>query len=291
MLITTNSRAFDLRDLPFINSVGTLAALSLDNKRLYRHAKLATQARDEILAVVAHDLRNPLQIIATRGSALRRGVAKPIEDVGEEIEKAVFRMNRLIQDLLDVTQIEAGQVSIKPTRVPVGELIEDALYSQKMLASSSDIAMQTVVSYDLPDVLVDRDRIMQVLENLIGNAIKFTKPGGTITLAAEAGAREVLFSVADTGLGISQADKPHVFDRFWQTSKGRGRGAGLGLAIVKGIVEAHGGRVWFTSEFGKGSKFFFAIPRAPVDANGGVNLRRPQRPPVLAMRSRDLNYC
>jgi signal transduction histidine kinase len=152
-------------------------------------------------------------------------------------------------------------------------LIEDSLHSQKILAASADIEMQTVLPYDLPDVSADRDRILQVFENLIGNAIKFTKPGGKITVSAEAQAEDVRFSVADSGTGIPEADLPHLFDRFWQASKEKGRGAGLGLAIVKGIVEAHGGRIWVTSALGNGTTFFFTIPSVPTGAIRGMEPR------------------
>jgi signal transduction histidine kinase len=145
-------------------------------------------------------------------------------------------------------------------------LIEDVLDSQKVLASTGDIELRADIPGHLPDILADRDRVVQVFGNLIGNAIKFTKPGGTIALSAEAGISEVVFSVTDTGPGIAERHLPHLFDRFWQASKGRGHGAGLGLAIVKGIVEAHGGRVWATSTPGTGSTFHFTIPSAPTGA-------------------------
>jgi len=180
-------------------------------------------------------------------------------------------MDRLIQDLLDVTRIDAGQLFVRPGRVPVRELIEDTLHAQKVLASSAGIDLRSIVPSGIPDIWADPNRVTQALDNLIGNAIKFTKPGGRITLAAESRPGEVMFSVADTGLGIAECDLPNVFDRFWQTSRMKKDGAGLGLAIVKGIVEAHGGRVWAESSPGQGSTFFFTIPtarqaaRAPLD--------------------------
>ena len=262
-LITTGARSFDARHLVFAESIGTLAALSLDNRRLYRSAQEATKARDEMLGVVAHDLRNPLQVIAAGAYALRAGRAGQVHEIGSEMEAATRRMNRLIQDLLDITRIEAGQLAMRPERVPVRELIEDTLQLEKGLAASAGIAAESDLPPDLPDLWADRDRVLQVLENLVGNAIKFTKPGGTVTLAAREAGPEVILSVADTGTGIAADDLPHVFERFW---KAEGRGAGLGLAIVKGIVEAHGGRVWATSAPGKGSTFHFSLPRAQAGA-------------------------
>jgi signal transduction histidine kinase len=134
---------------------------------------------------------------------------------------------------------------------------------------SASLELHVAIERDLPDIWADRDRMLQVFENLIGNATKFTKAGGRVTVGAVASSGEVLFSVSDTGSGISDSDIPHVFDRFWQASHGAHRGAGLGLAIVKGIVEAHGGRIWIRSTIGQGTTFLFTIPTV---------LQAPQRP-------------
>jgi signal transduction histidine kinase len=119
------------------------------------------------------------------------------------------------------------------------------------------------VERDIPEVWADLDRLLQVFENLVGNAVKFTEPGGRITVGAARRGDDVLFWVADTGAGIAAEDLPHLFDRFWQARKATRRGAGLGLPIVKGIVEAHGGRIWVESTLGRGSTFFFTIPTMP----------------------------
>jgi signal transduction histidine kinase len=144
---------------------------------------------------------------------------------------------------------------------------------QVALAASASIDLRFALSRELPDIWVDRDRLLQVFKNLIGNAMKFTKPGGRITVGAEARNSEVLFWVKDTGAGISQEDLPHVFDRFWQAAGARRLGAGLGLQITKGIVAAHGGRIWVESTAGRGSCFYFSIP------TGGPE--EEDRPPVL----------
>ena len=263
ILIATDGLAWQHRP-KFAESLGAVTALSLDNKRLYRNAMLATRARDDMLGIVAHDLRNPLQVISIDASALRRNPEPEAKSIGDDISAAVRRMNRLIQDLLDVTRIETGKLTVKPSRCPVSELIEDTIHSQEVLASAAAVQIRTAIPNAVPEVLADRDRILQVFENLISNALKFTEPGGEITLNARARDGEVEFSVSDTGPGIAEADLPHVFDRFWQGSVGKRHGAGLGLAIVKGIVEAHGGQVRVTSIVGKGSTFYFTLPRAPV---------------------------
>ena len=170
-------------------------------------------------------------------------------------------MNRLIQDLLDVTRMEAGRLSIEPSRLRPGQLVAEALEPQKPVASSASLELELDLSPDLPDVWADRDRLLQVFENLIDNAVKSTEPGGHIAVGASPRDAEVLFWVADSGVGIPAEQRPHLFDRFWQA--GRRGGAGLGLPIVKGLVAAHGGRIWVESTPGRGSTFFFTIPMAP----------------------------
>ena len=225
----------------------------------------ATQLRDQVLGVVAHDLRNPLSAILLQIWALRRHGAEPERrsvKPAEVIERAARRMNRLIQDLLDVAVMESGQLTIERARLSARELIVEAVDMQRPLASSSSLELRVDVDRDLPDVWGDRDRLLQVFENLIGNAIKFTKAGGCITVGAASRDHEVVFRVADTGSGIAPENLPHVFDRFWQATRAGRHGAGLGLPITKGIVEAHGGRIWVESAAGSGSTFFFTIPTA-----------------------------
>jgi signal transduction histidine kinase len=169
-------------------------------------------------------------------------------------------MNRLIQDLLDVARTEAGKLAIECNRIPVAQVVLDSIETQKAFAAAASLELEVDLGPDLPDVWADRDRVLQVFENLVGNAIKFTGPGGRIGVGAVPRDREVLFWVSDTGSGIPSDDVPRVFDRFWQARRAERRGAGLGLPIVKGIVEAHGGRVWLESTPGLGSTFFFTIP-------------------------------
>jgi signal transduction histidine kinase len=244
-------------------AIAQRAALSIENALLYRTAMYATRDRDEMLGIVAHDLRNPLQVISTNAALLRRDASADTSQSGEEIGHAVNRMNGLIQDLLDVTRMEAGHLSLRPERLAVTEFITDLLDAQGALASSAALELQSALPPGLPDVWADRDRLNQVFENLVGNAIKFSKSGGRITLGARAEENQIVFSVADTGAGIAEADFEHIFDRFWQLPKAKRRGAGLGLAIVKGLVQAHGGRVWVQSTVGKGSTFYFTIPMVP----------------------------
>jgi PAS domain S-box-containing protein len=263
LISSGSSRKFAWRDLWLAQAIAQRAALSIENALLYRTAMYATRDRDEMLGIVAHDLRNPLQVISTNAALLRRDASADTSQSGEEIGHAVNRMNGLIQDLLDVTRMEAGHLSLRPERLAVTEFITDLLDAQGALASSAALELQSALPPGLPDVWADRDRLNQVFENLVGNAIKFSKSGGRITLGARAEENQIVFSVADTGAGIAEADFEHIFDRFWQLPKAKRRGAGLGLAIVKGLVQAHGGRVWVQSTVGKGSTFYFTIPMVP----------------------------
>ena len=264
---TKPGRRFGPGDLPLAGEVARRAASAVENARLYRKALEAGLARDELLAIVAHDLRNPLMVLLTEASLMRRREAperRSMEGV-EAIERSARRMTGLIDDLLDVTRIEAFRLRVDRTTVPVSPLLRDCLQTQKPLASDASLEMRLEEEPHLPDIYGDHNRLLQVLENLVGNAVKFTEPGGVITIGAARAARAVRFWVSDTGAGIPADDLPHVFDRFWQAQREGQRGAGLGLAIVKGIVEAHGGSVLVESEPGHGSTFSFTIAIAPAE--------------------------
>jgi PAS domain S-box-containing protein len=263
-LISSNpSRIYGPADLRLAEELARLAALSLENARLYRAAKRATQARDDILGIVAHDLRSPLNSVVLQSTLLASAGLDPrCLRAAEAIERSAMRMARLIQDLLDVTSMEAGQLSVSPERVRSDQVLADAVDAQKLHAGSLRVELRLELPPHLPDVRADRDRLHQVFENLIGNALKFTRAGGAITVGATACDGGVVFSVRDTGTGIPPDHLPHLFDRFWQARRGDRHGAGLGLPIVKGIIEAHGGRIWVKSTVGEGSVFSFTLPLA-----------------------------
>ncbi len=265
---STPSRVYGAADVRLAEELARRAALSIDNARLYRAAKRAAQARDNVLGVVAHDLRNPLNNIILHANLLRRGIAaEPGHTPAEVIERSAKRMNRLIQDLLDVTRMDAGRLSVEPARVAAREIVASSVDAQKQLAASSTVELRLDVTSELPDVFADRDRLLQVFENLIGNALKFSEPGARIEVGAAPRESEVLFWVKDSGAGIPEEELPHVFERFWQGTKAHRHGAGLGLPIAKGVIEAHGGRIWVESVPGKGASFFFTIPTVHRDAS------------------------
>jgi signal transduction histidine kinase len=213
---------------------------------------------------VSHDLRNPLSAIAMCIRALndtQPGHETTRAELRATITESVDTMNRLIQDLVDVASIERGQLSLERGPTDAGRILERAAHMFRVEAESHGITLSRDIGPALPEINADEARIVQVLANLIRNAIKFTPDGGRIALRAEGKEGAVRFSVADTGVGIDPALHHRIFDRYWHASAGaRKRGTGLGLSIARGIVEAHGGRLTVESEPGAGSTFGFALP-------------------------------
>jgi PAS domain S-box-containing protein len=236
-----------------------------------RRAEIALQeavrARDEVLAVVSHDLRNP---VGTIGAASELLLDIPVSDAQRRehlsiINRSAERMGRLIQDLLDVARIESGSFSVHRESVDLVGLSREALDELTARARAKGVELRG------PDpegeaitVEVDRYRILQVLSNLIGNAIKFTPSGGSVSVGLERSVTDVWVSVSDTGPGIPEESRRRLFDRFWKGHRGERKGAGLGLAIVKGIATAHGGEVVVESASGQGSRFSVRLPVSPA---------------------------
>jgi signal transduction histidine kinase len=240
-------------------------ALSVSLRQRAEDAEHAARTRDEVLAMVAHDLRNPLNLVVTTGAFLLE-TAAGLEPQQQEqlrmIQRAASQMNRLIQDLLDVAATGSGQVAVSAEDEPIEPLVREACAQLEHAASAAGIKLGCTFGPELPAVHADRGRIMQVLGNLIGNALRFTPAGGSVTVATAREGERVRIAVSDTGEGIDAADLPHVFERFWQARQSRGGGAGLGLAIARGIVAAHGGELRVESMVGDGSSFSFTLPAA-----------------------------
>ena len=269
-----SARIYSDRDLAIARELARRAALAIDNALLYQARERAVAARDVMMGIVAHDLKNPLSTIQMAASFLLEDVV-PQDDAHKQerstlqaIQRASQRMYRLIHDLLDVTAIEAGQLKVQRAAwQPLETILDDALDALRPLAEAKHIELECSAPEHAPQIYVDRDRLLQVFSNLGGNAIKFTPDGGKVTLRACAG-DAVEFAVIDNGPGIPEADVPHVFDRFWQAKATARQGTGLGLAIAKGTVEAHGGTIGVKSEIGKGSEFYFTIPVDKSFASG-----------------------
>ncbi|NOK12852.1 PAS domain-containing sensor histidine kinase [Corallococcus exercitus] len=258
---------YGTESLPLVSELARRTALALENARLYRTARQAVAARDETLGIVSHDLRAPLNTISLL--SLRAEKRLPREEGVEaaealrKIRGVVGNMDRLIDDLLEVARVESGRAVLDVEPLDVPRLLAQVQTLNELLAADRGLRLEVAFEPGLPQVRADRALVVRVFQNLVGNAIHFTPPGGRILLKAVRRGEQVCFRVEDSGPGIDAAALPHVFDRFWQAIHARKAGAGLGLAIVKGLVEAHGGRVWVESQPGHGAAFFFTLPGLP----------------------------
>lgn len=261
-LFVSSSRNYDVDDLALAERFGRIAALEVDNARQYREARHAVSARDRVLGIVAHDLRNPLNTIVMAAELLRY-LELPADTRNHQIDvilSSAGRMNRLIQDLLTISTIEADRMPLKRELLSPSAIAHEAVESAAQRAASRSIGLRAVAAGELPLISADPDRLLQVLSNLIENAIKFTPEGGEVVVRVESMECAVRFAVADTGCGIPSEDLPFLFDSFWRRRGRTVEGAGLGLAIAKAIVEAHGGSIGVDSVVGEGSTFHFSIP-------------------------------
>jgi chemotaxis family two-component system sensor kinase Cph1 len=239
-------------------------AIEADLTSEIARAAQAVRLRDEVIAVVSHDLKSPLQVMKIAASLLQPRVAgdERATTMVARIMRAVDSMEKLIHDLLDVAKIESGRFNVTLEPCATSRLVADAIALIGALAEAKQIRL--TCDHD-GDQLVgaDPERVLQVLMNLVGNAIKFTPAGGAVTIETRQADATVRFAVRDTGRGMDEAELAHVFDRYWQARRARDAGAGLGLYIAKGIVEAHGQRLWVESSPGAGSTFYFALPLQP----------------------------
>jgi PAS domain S-box-containing protein len=270
---TRPDRRYGADDLALAEEFAHRAALALQSARSYHQAQAASRSRDEMLAVVAHDLRNPLNTIVMGSElALEMAAQDSAGSAGvrqfQIIRRTAQHMNRLIEDLLDASRLDSGNLELDKAALKPEDLLREASDMLAPLAAQSRIAFQTESAPDLPTISADRGRLLQVLSNLVGNALKFTPEGGAISVTAfpgddiAAASPHITFSVRDTGCGIPADMLPHIFARGWQARRGDRRGIGLGLAIASGIVQVHGGSMWVESVVGEGSRFMFTVPAA-----------------------------
>lgn len=258
------NRGFDPGEVSFAEDLARLTALAMDNARLHDEVRSSLRARNEMIGIVSHDLRNPVAAVKMLSGAVLRADDRNTVATSDRIalmSQAAEQMDALIRDLLDVSRLDAGGLRVDPEAIDARELIIESLKTLVPLAEEQSIHFVTDLSASLPKVLADRERIQQALSNLVGNAIKFTPAGGTITVRAETGPESVEVSISDTGKGISPDDLPRVFERYWQSDRTVRHGAGLGLPIAKGIIEAHGGRIWIESS-DAGTRVTFTLPLA-----------------------------
>ena len=242
------------------------AAVALENARLYRAAQEATRRRDDVLAIVSHDLRNPLNTISMSAELLHMNAVEDLASgardlpIVQRIERDVAWMNRLIEDLLDASRIDNGKLSVAPGPERGASLVKDALESALPLAEAKGSQLQLGQVDEALEVLADRARILQLFSNLVGNSLKFTPRGGLITLALVRHGKRACFSVEDNGPGIAPAHLDHLFKQYWKGTEASRDGAGLGLFIAHGIVAAHGGEIRVESHVGRGTMVRFWLP-------------------------------
>lgn len=258
------ARRFTPEDVTVATDLAQRAAAAIEHASLYAEAQRASHLRAEVLAIVSHDLRNPLTAILTGAGLLLRNVSAGREVLKrvEMIQRAAQRMNNMIEDLVDLGRIQSGQLTIERTIVEPGPLLEETRDAFEEIARERSVTLEIEQPERLPRVDCDPKRVLQVLSNFVANAVKLVPPASTVTLRARVEGAEVVLSVLDQGPGIPAEDLPHVFDRYWRGKNPKYKGTGLGLAIAKGLVEAHGGRIWAESEVGVGSTFSFSLPVA-----------------------------
>lgn len=242
------------------------SALENDLARQVRREQQAVRTRDDLVAVVSHDLRNPMTVISMLCGMMQKSfssdgphASRRIATAIETMQQAAGRMSTLLDDLLDTSKIDAGRYTISPKTLDVGQIFEETQALLMPLALNKNISIAFESEPELK-IHADPERLFQVLSNLVGNAIKFTPRLGTVGVHAAAGGNEIVFTVKDDGEGIPAEQLPHVFERYWTMKEGNPNGTGLGLYITQGIVEAHGGRIEARSEVGKGTEFRFTMP-------------------------------
>ncbi len=257
-------------DRTFTLLLAQAAATALHRARTYdaeldkrRRAEMIAQAREDVLGVVAHDLRNPLNLIQMTVELII-DEELPVERRKEMLDialRAARQMNRLIDDLLDTVRLQAGRMSLAVEEVSVKTILQQAEETFRPIAERRHVHFEADVQNGAI-VRADPARVSQIVGNLVGNALKFTREEGSVKLCAKQDDKQVVFQVVDDGPGIAPDHMSHLFDNFWQARKDDRRGVGLGLAIVKGLVEAHGGQIWVESKVDHGSTFSFSLPVA-----------------------------
>ena len=229
--------------------------------------KNAIRARDEVVGIISHELKNPLTAMSLNVKLLKKTSASllkqnPVLDKKlTHIGSSIYRMERLALDLLDITRIEAGHIRLEMNKIDVRDILEDVIETHRALAYDKGLSLDCFIAPTCPPVLCDRDRVIQILSNLVNNAIKCTHTGQVKIIVEPLSRDDILFQVIDTGPGMAEDNLLHVFDRFWQAKEYIPFGTGLGLSITKALVEAQGGRIWITSKMNEGTRFSFTLKR------------------------------
>jgi signal transduction histidine kinase len=265
LVSAVSGRRFDASDVELAGELARRAALAVDNARSYLEAQQAIRIRDQVLATVSHDLRNPLSAIRLIASMLRGSHPEPA--MRQELDLvigAVDRMKRLIDDMIDTSFIQSGRLKIERRAIDPVSLVVEVVHTYQASAWNKRIALTHELAGGVR-VSCDPVRITQVVDNLIGNALKFCRSGDWVHVRMSSDGERAQFDIADTGPGIAPDDLPRIFEPYWTSVKDTSQGSGLGLFICKGIVEAHGGRLWAESGPGEGTRICFTLPVADRD--------------------------
>jgi PAS domain S-box-containing protein len=269
-LASTRSRVYRPCDVRLAEELARRAALSIENAHLFAEAQNAIKTREDVLAIVSHDLKNPLTRIDLVIQLLRRSeqvTPEHLRSFVDKVQRASVEMNALISDLLDFARIQSGTFAVIPQPEQLHPIVLTVVERMRVLTEGKQQRLDIDLPETIPLIAADAHRLGQVLSNLLGNAIKFTPPQGRIRISARLDGHRVVISVSDTGPGIPQDNLSKVFDRFWQAPETRQQGSGLGLSIAKGIVQSLGGDIWAESQMGAGTSFFFTVPLADLDSD------------------------
>ncbi len=243
-----------------------IATLAWEFNRMAEGLQDSHRQRQALVADVAHELRTPLTVLRGYLEAMRDGITAPDADTLGVVHEEAVHLQRLVDDLQDLAQADAAELALDLDLLQIGQVLQTAAAGFALQAGTASVQLQVEAGLGLPPVRADRRRIAQVVHNLVANALRYTPPGGRITLrASETPPGGVAVDIEDTGSGIAAAHLPHLFDRFYRVDPSRTRetgGSGLGLTIAKRIVEAHGGSMEVESELGRGSRFRFTLPPA-----------------------------
>lgn len=257
---------FSAQDLHIVELLASLVGIIMENAKLQAHLKEAIASREDVLAIVSHDLKSPLTSIGMNARLLEKESEKRQDEwmrkVAQNLNSSSQKMTRMVSDLLDFAAIEAGRIQVRRTELELNKMLEEIVSEFKVQAEYKEITLKTDLRCSGQILYCDNDRIHQVFANILNNAIKFTPAGGTITIFDQQEDPFIRFKISDTGPGIAKEDQAHLFDRYWQVKDTKKKGTGLGLFIAKGIVEAHGGDISVESDLGKGAVFSFTIPMA-----------------------------
>lgn len=256
--------AGDYRDRVETPGQDELADLAGSFNQMAAALEQTEQRRLELIGNVAHELRTPLSGIRSLMEGLVDGVLPAEPETFLDVQREVSRLQRLVQDLEELSRAEAGQLTLEMQPVSLPDLLATAVTRLQSQFDDKGISLTLEIAPDLPDIQADPTRLTQVLLNLLGNALQYTPAGGRVTVHARRQGRELLVSVQDSGVGLADEHLPHIFERFYRVDKSRSRaggGSGIGLTIAKRLVEMHGGRIWASSDgVGQGSAFTFSLP-------------------------------